>query len=273
MYKILSKQTSGIFTDVLKIPIKKNRVKHFYPTNFYGVVEVIDSTSRNSLLVKFMEDGSTRTVSLPNLIKGKCKNQSVKKRTSVPISTYFDDKIYKNKSDCEFRILSRLGTKCKIKFLVTGLESEVFIANAIKGKVTDFMSPSVYGVGYLGANTDLSVKHLKEYTLWHNMLKRAYCKEDKKGYYGKVFVDERWHNFSNFLNDLPALKNYDKWVTGQSFKDEPAYNLDKDFAYFGCKVYSRETCQFILESLNKGTTSRTYNSKQRITDYKEGSNV
>lgn len=267
MYK---NSTDGLFTNLLGQPTAPKQIKFFYPTRFYGVVQVINSSSRKNLVVKFLEDGTTRNVSLHNLIKGKCKNQNVKKRTSVELSTHFDDKVYKNKNNCEFRILSRSGKYCNVKFILTGTEVNALIVNAIKGKIIDPLHPSVYGIGFLGKNSELSVAYKKEYILWHNMLKRAYCKEDKKGYYGRVSVDAQWHNFSNFLKDLPELRNYDKWVDGQNSKENPAYNLDKDFAYYGCDIYSKENCQFILESLNKGTTSKTLNALSRINKYNEG---
>lgn len=273
MYKKYSTRTIGLFVKLLGTNLKSNRVKHFYPTNYYGVVKVLDSSIRDNLLVKFLEDGSIRNVSVHNLNKGKCRNLNVVKRSSVKLSTEFDNKIYSNKSGCEFTILSRLGKDCRVKFIKTGLTVDVLIANAVKGKVIDYMHPSVYGVGFLGANADLSVKYKKEYTLWHNMLKRAYCKEDEKGYYGRAFVDQSWHNFSNFLNDLPNLKGYPLWVLGQSERGAEKYNLDKDFSYFGCNTYSKDNCQFISESLNKGTTSKTLDARYRINNYRKENSI
>jgi hypothetical protein len=101
-------------------------------------------------------------------------------------------------------------------------------------------------------------------------MKRAYCKTDDKGYYGRAFVDTAWHNFSNFLSDLPSLPNYELWVKGQLGQGYQKYNLDKDFAYYGCDTYSKENCQFIDETLNKGTTSKTLDSMFRIERYRKG---
>lgn len=271
MNKKYTSNTDGLFTKLLdKVPNKTRgkRIKTFYPTNHYGIVQVLDSSNRNNLLVKFLEDGTERFVSLPNLVKGKCRNTNVARRSVVELSEHFEDIVYKNKSGCEFRILWRKGMDCEVLFTTTGNKVKALIANAVKGKVTDYLSPSVYGVGFLGADDDLSVKFKNEYTLWHNMLKRAYCKEDRKGYYGRVSVDERWFNFSNFLEDIPKLHNYDLWVIGQKDKSKTQYNLDKDFAYFGCSRYSKANCQFIDESLNKGTTSNTLDIKSRINRYK-----
>lgn len=270
-YKQYKQFTDNAFMQYVgqEIDSGKKRIKQFYPTTFYGIVEVIDPSNRDALIVRFLEDGTTRKVSLHNLVKGKCKNPSVKKRTSVELSTHFDDIVYSNKVGCEFKITSRTGKFCQVEFIETGLVVQARISNASKGKVIDHLHPSVYGVGFLGTNDNLSVKYKKEYTLWHNMLKRAYCKEDKRGYYGRVFVDPSWFNFTTFLRDLPSLKDYDLWVAGQNGTAVDKYNLDKDFSYLGCNTYSKENCQFVIESLNKGTTSKTLDARARIAKYKK----
>lgn len=274
-YKLLG-STDGLFTNLLNTTSDRKygkRVKAFYPTNYYGIVQVLDASDRNNLLVKFLDDDSTRLVSLPNLIKGKCRNTNTSRRWNVELSEQFEDVVYSNKSGCEFRILWRKGPDCEVLFTATGNKVKALIANATKGKVTDYLNPSVYGVGFLGTDDGLSVKFKNEYTLWHNMLKRAYCEKDTKGYYGRVSVDERWFNFSNFLEDVTTLQNYSLWLAGQLDKTQTRYNLDKDFAYFGCTHYSKNNCQFIDESLNKGTTSRTVAARSRINKYKRSLNV
>ena len=152
-------------------------------------------------------------------------------------------------------------------FKDTGYETEVLRENAKVGKVNDPYRKSVYGIGFLGEYVKPAyIKHA--YTLWHNMLKRCYCETDNKGYYGRgIEVSQEWLCFSNFLADIESLANFDKWLFGQYNKEETQYNLDKDFAYYGCTTYSKENCQFIDETLNKGTTSRTYSSKSRIENY------
>ena len=64
------------------------------------------------------------------------------------------------------------------------------------------------------------------------------------------------NRFSNFLSDLPKLSNFEKWLEGQRTKSDK-YNLDKDTKSPNNNVYSRETCTFILESVNKSLGAKT----------------
>ena len=52
------------------------------------------------------------------------------------------------------------------------------------------------------------------------------------------------HNFTNFINTLPQLTNYQHWEQGEN------YVLDKDIKISGNKTYSLETCQFVPSSEN-----------------------
>lgn len=154
----------------------------------------------------------------------------------------------------EFRVLSQKGKACIIQFVETGYVRTANIDNARVGKVRDLYAISVYGVGYYGEFLKTPFwKQAKQ--LWQNMLKRCYCEADSKGYYGKVVVDPRWHCFSNFIEDLPKLNNFDNWLAGQS-GNTTKYNLDKDTIVEGCSVYSRETCQFITEYENKAAGAK-----------------
>lgn len=273
-YKRYTGTPEGLFTAHVTPELQqvetnyRKRIKSFYPTNHYGIVQVLDSTNRKVLKVRFLEDGTYRNVSFANLVKGKCRNHNQPRRTSYEVLTEFDDIIYKNKAGCEFRIIWRKGDKCAVRFLKTGTELECLICNARDGKVFDPFHKSVLSVGFIGSRDDLSTRFKHEYVLWHNMMNRAYSKAHKKGYYGRVFVDEKWHNFSIFLQDLPQLHNYDKWLSERHGQSDVKYNLDKDFSFFGCDTYSKENCQFIEENLNKGTTSRTRSSRKRIAEYR-----
>ena len=148
----------------------------------------------------------------------------------------------------EFKILSREGKSCVIQFSETGYVRKANIDNARCGKVRDLYSPSVYGVGYYGEFTKVPYwKQAKQ--LWSNVMKRCYNPKDSMGYYGKAFVDERWLCFANFLEDLPTLENFDKWLAGKD--NGNPYNFDKDLKVPGNKVYSKDTCMFVTEYENK----------------------
>ena len=173
--------------------------------------------------------------------------------------------VYVSNAGHSFTILSRDGKECVIQFCDTGYVRRANIDNLRAGKVRDFYAISVWGVGYYGEFQKVHYwKQAKQ--LWQNMLKRCYCKADVRGYYGRVTVDPRWHCFANFLEDLPKLDNFDKWLEGQR-SDSTKYNLDKDFIVEGCKVYSPVTCSFVTEYENKSAGARNgkpYTKKTRV---------
>ena len=164
-----------------------------------------------------------------------------------------------------FNILSREGKSCIIQFVETGYVRKANIDNLRTGKVKDLYAVSVYGKGYYGEFPKTPYwKQAKQ--LWQNMLKRCYCSADVRGYFGKVAVDPRWLCFANFLSDLPTLKNFENWLSGQT-NNATKYNLDKDLIVEGCTVYSKETCQFITEYENKAAGARNgkpYTRKLRL---------
>lgn len=173
-----------------------------------------------------------------------------------------NDKVFKNNAGQEFKVIDHRDIDRKfgkgtykqylVKFIDTGFTKWVYRENALDGKVRDLYAKSVYGVGYSG-DADKSLHYYKQARqLWQNMLKRCYCEKDLKGYYGTVDVEPRWHSLENFLNDLPKLNNFDKWLDTKAGN----YNLDKDFKGDGT-VYSFETCQFITEYENKSAGAKS----------------
>ena len=173
-------------------------------------------------------------------------------------------KIYKNNAGDEFVVLDKKccksvhRMKVLVKFLATGSTRWVYESNANKGKVKDFYKRTRYGIGYLGEIN--SKKKLPYYQqakqLWANVLKRCYCEKDTKGYHKwGTEVCPRWHCLANFIEDLPRLENFDKWLSQK--RTGVNYNLDKDFRVPGCNVYSPDTCMFIDEHTNKSEGAKT----------------
>lgn len=160
-----------------------------------------------------------------------------------------------NNAGQELVVLKREGKVATVLFLETGGVRTANIDNVRAGKIKDLYAKSCYGVGYPGEFERVDYwKQAKQ--LWQNMMKRCYSDVDPRGYKSAgVIVDPRWHCFANFLHDLPKLKNFDKWISGQK-KNTEKYNLDKDTIVQDCKVYSRETCQFLPESENKALGKR-----------------
>ena len=160
----------------------------------------------------------------------------------------------KNNKGLEFKVLEEFGCnpiKWKIQFLKTGSVRTVLKANGSKGKAIDLYHVSRYGVGYHG---DIIKTHYQKQAtqLWANMLKRCYT-DDPKGYkkWGTK-VDARWHCLANFIEDIQHLDGFSSWV-----RNTTKMNLDKDTRTPGCNIYSKETCCFMREDLNKSLGAKT----------------
>ena len=170
----------------------------------------------------------------------------------------------KNNSGETFSVLSEYFKNIKgrqhsmwlIQFEKTGTTLEVYKTNAEKGKAKDPYSPSFLGRGYSGEIKHRPVYYEQARRLWSNMLKRCYDPNYAKGYYGRGYsVCERWMCFANFLVDLPELENFNKWLECKDHTYKK-YNLDKDTIVSGNKVYSKETCMFLEEHINKAEGAR-----------------
>ena len=83
------------------------------------------------------------------------------------------------------------------------------------------------------------------YRVWVCMLQRCYSSkfQDKKPTYKGCSVSEEWWRFSNFR----------AWMADQDFE---GMQLDKDLLSEGNKVYSKETCVFVTQMVNKFTNDR-----------------
>jgi len=122
------------------------------------------------------------------------------------------------------------------------------------------MNKLVYGVGVndLGYRTHVyeyvtenggkriqkTVFLCKYYTAWKNMLKRCYSKkflESNQSYIGTSVCSE-WLYATAFK----------KWMEQQDWRDKC---LDKDIIVPGSKLYSPETCAFVLKATNSFVTA------------------
>lgn len=112
----------------------------------------------------------------------------------------------------------------------------------------------VEGVGYNTSNlpTKINGKHTQEYTVWREMLRRCYSSSFQKRFpqYSDCYVCDRWHNFSNFYEDIVKMKGYDDLWMGRGI------NLDKDILVKGNRVYSPKFCRLVPQEVNKLITKR-----------------
>lgn len=84
--------------------------------------------------------------------------------------------------------------------------------------------------------------------IWYHIKERCYDQDHERyksyGAIGVRLCDE-WLEFPQFLKDIPNVQGYDeeKLLNGE-------IHLDKDILDRGNKVYSPQTCAFVLKSEN-----------------------
>lgn len=159
-----------------------------------------------------------------------------------------------------------------VTFLETGGVAECLAYNFTRGEVKDRCKPIVYGVGFMGYGPHRGVRKLDgksvkalEYTLWANILSRCYSPHNPRyNSYGGCSVCERWHNYQNFCDDLPALPGYEDWLAWKNSTGAEEIQLDKDTLFPGNKVYAPNTTQFISATLNKTLGAISRHNKERL---------
>ena len=223
----------------------KDKYDQFIPSNGYGLMEILEATPKK-FLVRFLESGYETWVEKGNALAGKVRDWS-RPRSNTHHWTEWNESFTNNAGHSGI-IFKKKASKCMIRFNDTGYTRQAEIHNVRAGKINDPYAISVLSIGWLGEYTKVPYwKQAKQ--LWSNVMKRCYNPKDSMGYYGKAFVDERWLCFANFLEDLPALENFDKWLAGKD--NGNPYNFDKDLKVPGNKVYSKDTCMFVTEYENK----------------------
>ena len=163
--------------------------------------------------------------------------------------------VCKSKSSGDFKIVKYNDTRnVEIQFLKTGFETVARLGDIRNGEVKDRYSPSVFGVGIIGARYPVSEggRDTKDYALWKGMLKRCYSDSYKKRYqtYEGCEVSDNFKSYEYFY----------EWCHKQVGFDNKDWHLDKDLLVKGNKVYSESTCVFIPKEINalltKSTASR-----------------
>ena len=168
-------------------------------------------------------------------------------------------KVCKSKSSGDFKILKYNDAhNVEIQFLNTGFETVVKLGHIRNGEIKDPYSPSVYGVGILGAKYPPTINGVKtkEYALWHSMLQRCYSGSFKK--------HRPTYECCEVSDNFKSYEYFYEWCQNQiSFDDDGngnPFHLDKDLLTKGNKVYSEDSCIFIPKEINllltKSTASR-----------------
>ena len=154
-------------------------------------------------------------------------------------------KTCKSKSSGDFKVVKYNDNRnVVIQFLKTGYERVARLHNIRNGDVKDPYSPSVFGVGVLGAkySTRVNGVRTKQYGLWVNMLKRCYSDTHKKKYptYQGCEVSNKFKSYEYFY----------EWCNKQIGFANDGWHLDKDLLIKGNKIYSESTCVFLPSEIN-----------------------
>ena len=115
------------------------------------------------------------------------------------------------------------------------------------------VKPTGVGVGFNDVQFQIAInrKHIWQYQLWQNMLKRCFSKKFKqhRPSYEDVTCCDDWLSFANFF----------EWVNKEvGYKGKPVgFVLDKDILVKGNKIYSPEPCSYVPTAVNKLLTDRS----------------
>jgi hypothetical protein len=117
--------------------------------------------------------------------------------------------------------------------------------------------------------SDGNGKHTRNYTLFKGMMARSYNKDyqERNPSYIGYSIEESWHCFQNFCEDIPFLEGYDKWLVMQG-EGPDSYELDKDIKVKGNKVYSKDTCMFVSRRENNKSGNKTHPKRLTRLTYK-----
>lgn len=133
-----------------------------------------------------------------------------------------------------------LTKELKIRFVDTGFETWAQGGQVTDGRISDKLSPTVYGIGILGL-VDGKVVGRKSYKIWHAMIQRCYSTKEngrkRSRTYKGVSVCKEWLTYTNFRDWFDV--NY---IEG--------YCLDKDLTVLGSREYSPDTCSFVPNEIN-----------------------
>ena len=123
-----------------------------------------------------------------------------------------------------------------------GYECFTRVSHIRDENVRNPLRPSICDVGYKGIGEYDSSNSRKAYQTWVDMLRRCYDLERQKKHptYRGCSVEPYWHNFQYFC----------EWYRDKFTEDKIDWVLDKDILYTGNKVYSRDTCTPVPESVN-----------------------
>lgn len=163
-------------------------------------------------------------------------------RDSRPITI---GSVWKSKKHGEFEVVDYKGyNNIKVRFTKTGFQTVTKGCQVRTGHVKDKLSPSVFGVGFIGDGKFSAKDNDRQtdaYKAWKTIFKVCYSSKltNKVNPYVNCTVCDEWHNFQNFA----------KWYDENYPKDGGKYTIDKNIKSLGSKVYCPEHCIFVTSSI------------------------
>ena len=125
-------------------------------------------------------------------------------------------------------------------------------SNFKKGNIKCPYEPRTYGVGYLGEGkykTRENGKLTYEYKIYYSMIQRCYDPkyQEKEPTYKGCTIEDYLLNFQHM----------GEWINNNYYEvPGEKMHLDKDILCKGNKTYSRDTCIFVPQRINKLFTKR-----------------
>lgn len=152
-------------------------------------------------------------------------------------------KTYQSKYDGEYTVTAIISKRyVEIEFADTGQVQYCSKDKVGRVKLRDWSKPQICGIGYSSGDHDHPDTHstldnYEAFHTWQNMIER--CFDGKSRGYKRVWVDDSWRDFRNFL----------KWHEENYYE---RCDLDKDlFSPPGYKRYSPDTCCFLPKEINQ----------------------
>lgn len=220
----------------------KELIGKTYPSNFHGPMEIIECEKRDNVLVRFLESGHTRYISLSKIKSGSVKDKSI-------YLAYAEGTIHPTKNFGFFKVIKyRNADSIDVEFLATKYRTTTKLKCIKEKSVKDPYAPRVYGVGYMGTKYPAYIgkKRLKEYQLWSGILQRCYCPKTQKIHptYKECTVSDNFKSYEYFY----------EWCQVQVGFGNEGWEIDKDLLFKGNKIYSEDTCVFLPPIINTALT-------------------
>ncbi len=203
------------------------------------VINAIDNTH---IELEFLDTKHKLVTRMDKLRNGAFQNP-VHKSSKPTGQVNMIGKILTTRSGQKIKVLDQRIRKQQKELLVVFEETFTtkwgLSSNIISGKIRDDYAITVCGIGYRGKpDTSLHYDHQAR-TTWNHMMQRCYGLT----YDNTAKVCKRWHCYENFLSDISKVEGFKDWLI------EPM-DLDKDKKGRKSRVYSLETCIFLLKEEN-----------------------